>query len=117
MTALPDYFEETELAASEHVVQIDGNLVPVIDKMWLRDGTLLVHTDPSGIQITAQVNNGQIVGYSACDAQRSPLIVAIELQRPSITQTAQNNCRVMLIDLHGKVLKTYLMPTPTRSVS
>jgi hypothetical protein len=111
-TPMPDYFEETDLTTSEHVVHVDGNLAPVIAKMWLREGTNLVHTDPAGVQIMAQVSGGQIVGYSACDAQRNSLIVAIELPRASGPQPLQSMCHVMLIDTHGKVLRTYLMPSP-----
>jgi hypothetical protein len=111
-TELPNYFEETDLATSEHVVQVDENLVPLIDKMWLRDGVNLIHTDPVGLQITAQVSGGEITGYFACNAQRNSLIVAIEQQTVSVTQPSQNTCHVILIDLHGKVLRTYLMPSP-----
>ena len=109
-TEVPDYFEETSLT-SEPYVQVDENLSARIAKMWLSDGINLVHTDPSGLQIMAQVSDGRIVGYAACDAQHNPLIIAVGEQRA----TLNSRSAVRVLDLHGKVLRTYLMPTPRRA--
>jgi len=109
-TEVPDYFEETNLTC-EPYVPVDENLAAKIARMWLSDGINLVHTDPSGLQIMAQVSDGRIVGYSACDAQRNPLIVAVGEQRA----ISNSRSAVMVLDLHGRKLRTYLMPTPRRA--
>ncbi len=105
-TQVPDYFEETKLT-SEPFVQVDDNLSPQVTRMWLREGINVVHTEPNGLQIMAQVANGKIVAYTAFDSHRNPLIVVHGEQKLSDSKST-----IMVMDMVGKVLKTYLVPAP-----
>ena len=55
-----------------------ADVQPILKNMTLKDGLNLIHTDSSGLRLSARVEKGKIVGWVVTDIQGKPLPVTYQ---------------------------------------